>query len=161
MILRKVNENRLPFRNYRNGNIPKKMTSEMWQVYKLIEENTNNGKTTTVSEKCNKVPYYTIHKKESNFSNCPKLYDDIYLINVLYRSEHDKYIITNSNKLKLATKEEAEQRYIDICTKYSKINAEKDALEDLFSNDGQYKMFSNQLNEIKGKTKPYKESYSK
>lgn len=154
-----MNDTKLPYRNYRNGNMPDKMTPEMWEVYRLIEDNTKNGKITTVDEICEKIDYYHNNKKESNYSNCPNLYDDIFLINVFYRWEHDKYIITNRNKLKLATKEEIGKRYMNICKKYFKLNAEKETLEELISNDGQYKMFSNQGKEIKPGTKPYKESY--
>lgn len=151
--------NSLPFRCSRKE-LPEKMTPEMWSVYRLIEENTNNGKTTTVQEICNTVSYYSNNKKESNFSNCPQLYDDIYLINTVYRWEHDKYILTNRNKMKLATKDEISKRYSTICKRYFKLNLERESLEELIDNDGQFKLFSNQGNDIKIGVKPYKESYS-
>ena len=157
--MRTKKDNGLPFRNYRDT-IPQKMTPEMWAVYRIIEENTILGETTSVAEICEKVPYYVDNKGDRKYSNCPNLYDDIFLINTLYRGEHDKYIITNSNKMKLATKEEVHRRYAAISSKYYKLNAEIQALDELIANNGQYKFYSNQGEEMSPHTKPYKESYS-
>ena len=57
-----MNNYRLPYRNYRNTNLPEKMTSEMWEVYRLIEENTKNGRYTTIDEICEKIEYYHIEQ---------------------------------------------------------------------------------------------------
>lgn len=142
--------------------MPKKMNSTQWELYRMIENATNDGKTLTVSEICSAIPFYKYNPKQSNKSNAPKLYEDIFLINCAYNWEHDKYIITNRNKIKLATKEEVIKEYVDVVIKYRRINSKKKALEVLIANDGQYKLLSNDnvpINE--SKAKEYKESYAK
>lgn len=159
----------VPFPTIRQ-NIPEKMTTEMWSVYRFIEKRTENGLTTTVQEICNEVPYYQRKSvTDGNYSNCPELYEDVFLINTLYRGQHDKFILTNSNRFKLATKEEAAEKRKTLTTKYYRLNWELEALDDLENNNGQGKLFSNAdtiIVQYEGeytwcsKAKPYKESYA-
>lgn len=134
----------VPFSTIREK-IPDRMTPEMWQLYNLISERTDLGLITTVAQICEAVPYYQRKSvTKGNYSNCPELYEDVFLINTLYRGQHDKFILTNSNRFKLATKREALEKLKNIATKYYRLNWEMEALNSLFNDDGQHKILSNQ-----------------
>ena len=134
----------VPFDTLR-GEIPSKMTPEMWEVYRIIEDATNKGKTISVKEICDLVPFYRIRSTHSgNYSNCPELYEDIFLINTLYSNEHDKFILTNSNHFKLATEDEAIKKRNKIAVKFTRLKWEYDSLTELCDRDKQYKLLSNQ-----------------
>lgn len=78
------------------------MTNELQKLYDFIA----GREATTVKDICDEFPYlYTLNAKESNFSNCPKLYKDIDLINS--DCEIEKIIIKDNNNFHLATEEEA------------------------------------------------------
>ena len=82
------------------------MTDYHWQLYYIIKSCTESDKKCPVSYICSKMPeYYYLNDKESNFSNCPTLYDDIDYINA--SSQVEKIIIKDNNNFKVATKEEA------------------------------------------------------
>jgi hypothetical protein len=139
------------------------MPPELWQLYKLIEKNTNDGKTLTVKEICEAFPSrYRLNAKECNYSNCKDLYEDIFIINTVFTYEHDKYIITNANKIKLATEAEIQKEYRKVAQSFKRLNAKKRALKKVMSLNNQYKLLSNQNVPIdeNSNAKPYVESYS-
>lgn len=147
----------------KNKQFAKTMTPELWQLYRLIEKTTNEGKTLTVKEICEAFPgRYHLNAKECNYSNCAELYEDIYIINTVYTHEHDKYIITNSNKIKLATEVEIQKEYRKVAQSFKRLNAKKRALKKVIQTNFQYKLLSNQNVPIdeNSNAKPYVESYS-
>jgi hypothetical protein len=143
--------------------LPKSMTPELWALYRLIETATNEGRTLKVSEICSAFPdRYHLNAKECNYSNCKELYEDIYIINTVFTHEHDKYIITNANKIKLATKVEIQKEYRKILQAFKRLNAKRKALKKVMETNNQYKLLSNQNVPIdeNSNAKPYVESYS-
>lgn len=77
-----------------------------WELYNIIQDCTLRGERCTVKYICERMPeYYYLNNKQSNFSNCPELYDDIDYINA--SSRVDKIIIKDNNDFRLATREEA------------------------------------------------------
>ena len=53
-----------------NKQLPKKMTPELWQLYRLIETATNEGRTLTVKQICEAFPdRYYLNAKECNYTN--------------------------------------------------------------------------------------------
>ena len=143
--------------------LPKKMTPELWSLYRLIENTTNEGRTLTVKEICEAFPYrYHLNAKECNSSNCPELYEDIFIINTVYTHEHDKYIITNSNKIKLGTYIEIHKEYRKVAQSFKRLNAKRKALKKVIETNNQYKLLSNQNEPIldNSNAKQYVESYS-
>jgi hypothetical protein len=146
-----------------NKQLPKSMTPELWELYRLIENATNEGRTLKVSEICSAFPdRYHLNAKECNYSNCKDLYEDIFIINTVYAHEHDKYIITNSNKIKLATELEIQKEYRKVAQSFKRLNAKKRALKKVIQTNYQYKLLSNQNKPITedSNAKPYIESYS-
>ena len=146
-----------------NKQLPKKMTPELWQLYRLIETATNEGRTLTVKQICEAFPdRYYLNAKECNYTNCNELYEDIFIINTVYTHEHDKYIITNSNKIKLATEGEIQKEYRKVAQQFKRLNAKKRALKKVIQLNNQYKLLSNQNVPIdeNSNAKPYIESYS-
>ena len=143
--------------------LPKKMTPELWSLYRLIETSTNEGRTLTVKEICEAFPTrYHLNAKECNYTNCAELYEDIFIINTIYTHEHDKYIITNSNKIKLATEVEIHKEYRKVAQAFARLNAKRKALKKVIHSNHQYKLLSNQNVPITedSNAKPYVESYS-
>jgi len=115
----------------------------------------------SVEDICNYFPNeYYLNKKESNFSNCPKLYKDIDTIN--QSTEVDKWITKNNNKIKLATKEECERDIQRLKKRLSKAGKEIYRLEKKMKLDGQCKLLSNQNKPIdeKSKARNYVETYA-
>lgn len=147
----------------KENQLPEKMTPDLWALYRLIEKTTNEGNTITVREICTAFPdRYHLNQKECNYSNCKNLYEDIYIINTVYTHEHDKYIITNANKIKLATEAEIQKEYRKVAQSFKRLNAKKRALKKVIQLNYQYKLLSNQNVPIdeKSPAKPFVESYS-
>ena len=143
--------------------LPKTMTPELWELYRFIETATNEGRTLKVSEICSAFPdRYHLNAKECNYSNCKDLYEDIYIINTVYTHEHDKYIITNANKIKLATEIEIQKEFRKVNESFKRLNAKKKALRKVIGLNGQCKLLSNQNKPITedSNAKPFIESYS-
>lgn len=143
--------------------LPKKMPPELWALYRLIETATNEGRTLKVSEICKAFPdRYHLNAKECNYSNCKDLYEDIFIINTVYTYEHDKYIITNANKIKLGTEMEIQKEFRKVSQQFIRLNAKKRALTKVMRTNNQYKLLSNQNTPIdeNSNAKPYVESYS-
>ena len=90
------------------------------------------------------------------------LYEDIYIINTVYTHEHDKYIITNANKIKLATEIEIQKEFRKVNESFKRLNAKKKALRKVIGLNGQCKLLSNQNKPITedSNAKPFIESYS-
>lgn len=146
-----------------NTQLPNKMTPDLWALYRLIETATNEGRTLTVKEICDAFPdRYHLNAKECNYSNCKDLYEDIFIINTVYTYEHDKYIITNGNKIKLATEVEIQKEFRKISQSFRRLNAKRRALKKVIHTNNQYKLLSNQNKPIidDSNAKPYVESYS-
>lgn len=122
----------------------KELTPDLWKLYNFIKERTANGQATSVKDVCEHMPdVYYLNEKESNFSNCPKLYKDIDTLNASYQIE--KIIIKDNNNFKLATKEEAETyrdklkaRAVKLFKKYWTVfkKIEKDGQGKVISADG-------------------------
>ena len=147
----------------KNKKMPKTMTPELWELYRFIENATNEGRTLKVSEICSAFPdRYHLNAKECNYSNCKYLYEDIYIINTVYTHEHDKYIITNANKIKLATELEIQKEFRKVTESFRRLNAKKRALRKVIGLNGQGKLLSNQNKPITedSNAKPFIESYS-
>lgn len=143
--------------------LPKKMPPELWALYRLIEKTTNEGKTLKVEDICNAFPdRYHLISSQSNYSNCKTLYEDIYLINTEYMHEHDKYIITNNNNIKLATEMEIQKEFRKVAQQFKRLSAKRKALKKVIQSNNQYKLLSNQNTPIdeNSNAKPYVESYS-
>lgn len=123
----------------KNHNQP--LTPNQWKLYRYLRDRSLFSLDTCVAEICDYMPEaYTLNGKESNFSNCPNLYRDIYVINA--SSEVEKIIIKDNNNFKLATKEEArkyadkmKERAIKVFKKYWDV-------ERKIANDGQGKLIS-------------------
>jgi hypothetical protein len=144
--------------------LPNSMPPELWALYRLIEKNTNEDKKLKVSDICKAFPNrYRLTTSKGNYSNCSDSYEDIYIINTVYTMEHDKYIITNNNNIKLATEAEIQKEYRKIGKQFKRLNAKKRALKKIINTNWQYKLLSNQnvVIDEKSKAKPYIESYSK
>lgn len=143
--------------------LPEKMTPDLWALYRFIEKATNEGNTLTVKDICLAFPdRYHLNAKECNYSNCNKLYEDIYLINTYYTHEHDKYIVTNNNKIKLGTELEIQKEYRKVAQAFIRLNAKRKALKKVIHSHHQYKLLSNQNVPITegSNAKPYVDSYS-
>lgn len=84
------------------------MESKLWNLYNFIKKRTLAHIKTTVEDVCNEFKdTYKLNAKESNFSNCPKLYEDIDTIN---SDDHiQKIIIKDNNDFRLATEQEAHE----------------------------------------------------
>lgn len=148
----------------KENQLPKKMPPYLWELYRLIEKTTDEGKTLSVKDICLTFPdRYHLNAKECNYSNCKDLYEDIFIINTVYTYEHDKYIITNANKIKLATEAEIQKEYRKVAKQFKRLNAKKRALKKVMQLNNQYKLLSNQNVPIdeNSNAKPYVESYSK
>jgi len=133
------------------------MTPNMWELYRLIEKSTKEEREISTIDISNEIPYY-----KSKSPRNSKIYDDVFLINNAFGWQHDKYIITNNNKFKLATYEEIINEYVKIKIKFRKLNIKKKSLETLVNNNGQYKLLSKDnrdINDTKGNK--YIESFSK
>jgi len=113
----------------------------------LIKKATEEGKILNCKDICEALPeYYTLNEKESNYSNCPSLYECIDEINESGEVSH--IIIKDNNRFKLGTQKECEDyrqklytRAIKLLVKYQKVNAK-------IEHHGQYKLLSNQLKPI-------------
>jgi len=82
------------------------LTPTLWDLYHFVKHNTIMGEKTTVKDICDAFPnIYHLNAKQSNFSNCPKLYEDIDTIND--SGEVEKIIVKDNNNFHLATEEEA------------------------------------------------------
>ena len=144
--------------------LPKSMTPELWALYRFIEKNTNENKPLKVSDICAAFPdRYHLTTSKGNYSNCSDLYEDIYLINTEYTYEHDKYIVTNNNNIKLGSEGEIQKEYRKIIRQFQRLNAKRKALKKVIKTNGQYKLLSNQNVPISenSNAKPYIESYAK
>ena len=82
------------------------METKLKELYEFIVERSLVNKKTTVEDICTRFPnYYTLNQKESNYSNSPKVYEDIDLINEL--NDYDTYIIVkDNNNFKVGNREE-------------------------------------------------------
>ena len=82
------------------------METKLNDLYQFILERSMANIPTSVEDICIAFPkYYSLNKKESNYSNSPKVYEDIDTINEL--NELDSYIIIkDNNNFKIGTKDE-------------------------------------------------------
>ena len=144
--------------------LPKTMNPDLWELYRFIEKHTNDGKTLKVSDICAAFPNkYHLTTSKGNYSNCCDLYEDIFTINCVYTYEHDKYIVTNNNNIKLGTEAEIQREFRKVIKQFKRLNAKRKALIKVIHTNNQYKLLSNQNNPIdeKSQAKPYVESYAK
>ena len=93
-----------------------KLNTRQWNVYNFIKDiSINENRSTTVQEICAKFPQvegnkksgYSFKDSEGNHSNCALLYKDINTINKYV----EKSIITDHNRIRLATKDEQKREY--------------------------------------------------
>jgi len=82
------------------------MTYDNYLLLKFISDRTNSGDKTTVADICDRFPSrFKLNAKESNFSNCPKLYEAVDEINS--DTTVHQIIVKDNNNFHLATEEEA------------------------------------------------------
>lgn len=81
------------------------LTPDLWKLYNFIKDRSLLKQKTTVKDICNYMPeVYHLNEKQSHFSNCPKLYKDIDVLNHSYQIEC--IIVKNNNNFQLVTREE-------------------------------------------------------
>lgn len=82
-----------------------KLNTKLWKLYNFIKYRTENNIPTTVKDICDEFPdTYKLNAKESNFTNCPALYEDIDTLNA--SAEVNKVIIKDNNDFRFGTEEE-------------------------------------------------------
>lgn len=84
------------------------MNKKLKDLYDFIVERSLSNQKTTVKDICIAFPNeYKLNAKESNYTNSPKIYEDIDAINE--ESEYTDYIIIkDNNNFKVGSKEEVE-----------------------------------------------------
>lgn len=125
----------------------KKLTPQLWELYNFIKERTLTDTKTTVKDICEEFPKtYHLNSKECNFSNCPKLYEDIDFVNS--SEEIEKIIIKDHNNFYLATEEQAKDYANRLFNRALKTLKKYYVVDKKIKRDGQGKILSCQLTPI-------------
>lgn len=136
------------------------LTPKLWQLYNFIKARTLAGEKTSVKDICEEMPEdYYLNEKESNFSNCPKLYKDIDILNE--STEIEKIIVKDNNNFHLATEEEANEYSAKLKLRALKLLKKHWIVENKISVDGQGKIILAQDMPIdeKSKARAFVESF--
>jgi len=91
-----------------------RLTPRQWALYRLIKENTEQGRKTTQKEICEKIEGYEWHTKESgSHDHCPQIWEDINgEKGINWAAEVQKTIIPKDFEYWIGTKEEVND-YLD------------------------------------------------
>lgn len=82
---------------------PQKLNPRQWKLHDFFETHEQAN----VQDVCNALPeFYSVHITDGNYSNCPKLYEDINTLNE--SSQTDKIIVIKNNCFFRGTKDETE-----------------------------------------------------
>lgn len=136
------------------------LNSRQWDLYKLIENSSFEGKRLSVQDICAKLPeHYQSRVSEHNFSNCPLIYKDIDELNA---SDEVGYIIIKKNNQFFVGDEDEAYAYLrkvyyrmrDAIDKYK-------AIDKKFNEHDQGRILSRKLDPIdeKSSAKKFNESY--
>ena len=140
--------------------ITQKLTPHQWRLYDSIKLATSFGKSLNVEEIANMFPdEYEFRKQKGNYSNCPKLYKDIDILNASH--EIEKIIIKKNNNFRLATNEEAIEYHNKLVKRLIHYRNNALAVRYKISQDKQGKLLSAQLKPIdeNSKAREFKESF--
>lgn len=90
------------------------LTPRQWALYRLIKENTEQGRKTTQREICDKIPEYTWNEKGSGaHDHCPSIWTDIYGDDGINFNPHIHKIIDGTNFEYFVCNEEEAQAFAD------------------------------------------------
>ena len=137
----------------------KKLTPRQWATYRLIKENSLNGRKTTQKEIFEKVDGYVWNEEISAHDHCVAIGSDIRIINLSYETE--KIICYKDFEYWLGTKEETENFIDDLWTQLAPRLYRYWFYKKKISNDGQCQLLSRQLKPIDetSKAREYIESF--
>ena len=114
-----------------------------WELYRLIKDNPG----ITVKEICERMPeYYHIKESESNYTNCPAVYEDIdYLMN---SARIEKIIIKHEGTFRLGTKDENIAYANKLYVRGTRLMAKYGAISRRIPKDDQGKLLGSSLKPI-------------
>lgn len=128
-----------------------------WQLYKIIKNNPD----ITIAEIARSMPdYYHIKESEHNYTNCPKIYEDIdYLMN---SARIEKIIIKDNGRCRLGSEEECIEYANKIYIEAKRLMAKYGAISRRISRNGQGKLLGNSGNVIDecSSARPFIETYT-
>ena len=140
---------------------PNHLTPRQWQLYRLIKENSLNGRKTTQKEICDLIDGYEWNDSPTTHDHCSAIWTDIKEINLSF--ELDKLIISKNFEYWIGSKEETQEFIDDLWDALAPRLMRYWRFKRKIDKDGYGKLLSNQLNPIddESQAREYIESFIK